>query len=175
MPSRPHNILFDVHGHAYLSDFGVAKALAAKAASKQTAALTARGMVLGTPEYMAPEVIMGQQYDGRADQYALAATVHEMLCGRVPFEGEAPTAILVKHTIQPPPALHELRPTVPLAVSQAVLRGLAKDPQARFENCSSLVRALVGSVQQFPSAAAAGAPAGAAARSTARPSLTSGE
>ena len=98
---KPGNILFDAHGNVYLGDFGIAKALAAGAA-KRTAELTGTGMVLGTPEYMAPELIMGFKYDGRVDQYALAATVYEVLSGQPPFQGNTPAAILVLHTTRPP-------------------------------------------------------------------------
>ena len=96
---KPANILFDSHGQAYLSDFGVAKVLAAPSRPEATC-LTGTGMVLGTPEYMGPELIMGQRYDGRVDQYALAATVYEVLAGRTPFQGPTPAAILVKQTTE---------------------------------------------------------------------------
>src|SRR5436305_1615207 len=74
------------------------------------AAMTGTGMVLGTPEYMARELIMGETFDGRADQYALAVTVYELLCGRRPFEHESKTKLLVLHTTQAPPAPDVLRP-----------------------------------------------------------------
>src|SRR4029077_14850122 len=72
---KPGNILFDANGHAFLSDFGVAKVLASAADTRAShTAMTGAGMVLGTPEYMAPELIMGEPFDGRVDQYALAVT-----------------------------------------------------------------------------------------------------
>jgi serine/threonine protein kinase len=106
---KPGNILFDAVGHSFLSDFGVAKVLASSdstPAASRTAA-TGAGMVLGTPEYMAPELIMGEPFDGRADQYALAVTVYEMLCGRRPFEDATKTKVLVLHTSKAPPRLTE--------------------------------------------------------------------
>ncbi len=85
-------------------------------------------MVLGTPEYMAPELIMGDPFDGRVDQYALAITVYELLCGRRPFEDETKTRVLVLHTSQAPSPLTTWCQTVPVRLSQAVLKGLAKNP-----------------------------------------------
>jgi serine/threonine-protein kinase len=99
---KPGNIFFDTQGHPYLGDFGVVKALASSAeAEPARAAMTGTGMVIGTPEYMAPELIMGDKFDGRVDQYALAVTVYEVLCGRRPFEDGAKTKVLVLHSTKP--------------------------------------------------------------------------
>ena len=77
---KPANILFDAQGHPFLGDFGVVKVLAAAAdeAGPRTS-LTGAGMVIGTPDYMAPELVLGEPFDGRVDQYALAVTVYEAL------------------------------------------------------------------------------------------------
>ena len=140
---KPGNILFDTQGHAFLSDFGVAKVLAsAKNPAPSQTAMTGAGMVLGTPEYMAPELIMGDQFDGRVDQYALAITVYELLCGRRPFEDETKTRVLVLHTSQAPSPLTAWCPTFPPRLSQAVLKGLAKEPSQRYPNCVALARAV---------------------------------
>jgi serine/threonine-protein kinase len=93
---KPDNILFDAEGHAYLSDFGVAKVLAQRGGRKKNTALTGAGIILGTPHFMAPELIMRQPYDGRADQYALGVTVYELLAGRYPFDGATPVAIYLQ-------------------------------------------------------------------------------
>ena len=111
------------------------------APASQTA-VTGAGLVLGTPEYMAPELIMGEPFDGRADQYALAITVYEMLCGRRPFEDETKTKVLVLHTWKLPPALTEWCPALPDRLSQAVLKGLAKRPADRYAHCAELARAI---------------------------------
>lgn len=140
---KPANILFDSHDNAYLSDFGVAKALSDDAATRQrTTTLTGAGMVLGTPEYMAPELVLGQPFDGRADQYALAVMLFELLCGRRPIEGPSPTALLVAHTTQTAPPAHMVNPALPLAVAPALARGLAKDPAARYATCAKLIEAV---------------------------------
>ena len=140
---KPGNILFDAEGHAFLSDFGVAKVLASSSdkVGSQTS-MTGAGMVLGTPEYMAPELIMGEPFDGRVDQYALAVTVYELLCGRRPFEDETKTRVLVLHTTKAPPNLAEWAMGIPERLSKAVLRGLSKNPDERYANCAALATAV---------------------------------
>ena len=84
-------------------------------------------MVLGTPEYMAPELIMGEPFDGRVDQYALAITVYELLCGRRPFEDETKTKVLVLHTSKAPVSTHRLVPDS----ARSALAGRAQGPGQR--------------------------------------------
>lgn len=153
---KPANILFDEHGNAYLGDFGVVKALAAHEEDRRGATLTGTGLVLGTPQYMSPELIMGQPFDGRSDQYALAVVAYELLCGRRPFEADAPSAILVMHTAQQPPPPRSLVASIPAAVSQVLLRGLAKRPGERYASCEAFTEALLAAVAgKAPAAAAA--------------------
>jgi serine/threonine protein kinase len=142
---KPANILFDTHGHPYLSDFGVAKVLSDVEASakKGPSGMTGIGIVLGTPEYMAPELIMGNKFDGKVDQYALAATVYEILCGRKPFTGETATAILVRQTTQEPPPMVELSTSGAQAIAKVILKGMAKTPAGRFGTCVEFANALV--------------------------------
>lgn len=136
---KPGNILFDEHGHAFLSDFGVAKVTADKTGG--TEKMTGTGMVLGTPEYMSPELIMGEHCDGRVDQYALAVMAYELLCGQVPFQGATPAAILVNQTTKQAVPLHELCPTIPRNVSDVVMKGFAKNPADRFDTCGAFAAA----------------------------------
>lgn len=141
---KPANILFDRHENAFLGDFGIIKALAGEeTAIAQGSSLTAPGFLLGTPNYVAPEIVMGRPFDGRVDQYALAMTVHEVLCGRNCMEGPTPSATVVNQTMVVPPALEELIPGIPPRLSAAVLRGLAKDPDERFESCTALAREIL--------------------------------
>ena len=145
---KPANILFDAHGHAYLSDFGIAKsAVTGQAASTKT--LTGSGMVIGTPEYMAPELIMGQSCDGRVDQYALAVTVFEMLAGRRPFEDSTSTALYVQHATAEPPDLTTLSPDISPAIAAAIHRALFKSPEQRFASCRAFATVLLGTVETF--------------------------
>jgi tRNA A-37 threonylcarbamoyl transferase component Bud32 len=141
---KPANILFDAQGNAYLSDFGANKALAGSEAAAKS--LTGTGMVLGTPYYMAPELVENKDVDGRIDQYALAATIHEVLSGQKLFDGPTGMAIMVKHVNQPAPPLDTLLPGIPRALAEAVLRGLDKDPANRFKTCTALAAAVLGAV-----------------------------
>ena len=160
---KPGNILFDSQGYSFLGDFGVIKALAATEAATRSKTMTGAGLVLGTPEWRhkAPELIMGGNVDGGADQYALAVTVYEALCGRRPFEGASATAVLVLQTTQPPAPMTEVRPNLPDRLSQAVLKGLAKDSSQRHANCAALAAAVVAALDASP---AVGPGGGGAAR-----------
>ncbi len=136
---KPANILFDRHGNAFLGDFGVIKVLGAEEETwKVPSDLTTPGYLLGTPNYVAPELVRGQPCDGRADQYALALTAHESLIGWNVMEGPTPSATMVNQTKVEPPSLGDLIQDVPRGLSEAVLRGLSKDPGDRFESCSAL-------------------------------------
>jgi serine/threonine protein kinase len=139
---KPDNVLFDAHGHAFLGDFGVAKALAEKQERKKTV-LTGTGVVLGTPHYMAPELVLGKPYDGRVDQYALAVMVYELLAGQYPFDGPTAPAIFVQHSTQPAPSLRTVLPGLPAPIAAAVHKGMAKDPSERYADCTAFARALI--------------------------------
>ncbi len=143
---KPANILFDRHGNAFLGDFGIIKAIATEEADWQGNSLTAPGFLVGTPNYVAPEIVMGRRFDGRVDQYSLAMTVHEALTGMNCMEGPTPSATVVNQTMVVPPALTELIPGMPRRVSDAILRGLAKDPAERFENCKALAEELLSAI-----------------------------
>jgi serine/threonine-protein kinase len=120
-------------------DFGLAKCLAG--GDHQ---LTARGVVLGTPQYMAPEVAEGKgNVDFTADVYSLGVLMFQMLVGRVPFGGDTMGEILVKHVSQPPPAPRGINPSIPPSVEQIVLRCLAKQRDRRFPSMEALRQALL--------------------------------
>jgi serine/threonine-protein kinase len=139
---KPGNILFDRHGNSYLSDFGIIKTITGEGAEELTQNLTQRGMVLGTLQYMAPEVFLKPGVDGRVDQYALGITVYEALFGRPPFSGDNPADLMMQQTKAQPPLLHEMLPHIPEPVSRAVARALAKDPSARFRTCQEFAQAV---------------------------------
>ncbi|MFM9961010.1 MAG: SUMF1/EgtB/PvdO family nonheme iron enzyme [Planctomycetaceae bacterium] len=145
---KPANILFDAHGHAYLSDFGIAKS-AVTGQANSTKTVTGSGMAIGTPEYMAPELIMGQSCDGRVDQYALAVTVFEMLAGRRPFEDATSTALYVQHATAEPPNLTTLSPDISPAIAAAIHRALSKSPEQRFASCRAFATVLLGAAETF--------------------------
>jgi serine/threonine protein kinase/formylglycine-generating enzyme required for sulfatase activity/Flp pilus assembly protein TadD len=149
---KPPNILFDPYGNAFLSDFGITKFAVAQQAAGSGKSLTGAGMVLGTPEYMAPEVILGQTADGRLDQYGLAVTVYEVLAGRRPFEDATATAVLVQHTAQQPPDVRSFNGDVSPALAAVIRQALAKEPANRFANCVVFADAAIAAVSARSSA-----------------------
>src|SRR5690348_4312257 len=137
---KPANILLDTRpgrpDHVYLSDFGLSKgALAA-------ASLTRTGMFIGTPDYTAPEQIHGHPVTGQADQYGLACTAFELLCGEPVFVRDQGVAIIYAHVSEPPPSLLARRPDLPAAAGAVLARALAKAPQDRFGSCQEFAGAL---------------------------------
>jgi serine/threonine protein kinase len=147
---KPENILFDAHGNAYLSDFGVVKVVAESPPRKQQSIRTGKDVVFGTPHYMAPELILGQPYDGRVDQYALAVAVYELLLGRYPIDGPNSAAIFVRQTTTEPQPLSTLLPSVPQPVSGVIARALSKNPHKRFPNCRSFAHSLLQATRRQP-------------------------
>jgi hypothetical protein len=135
---KPENILL-TQGGAVLADFGIAQAVQQAGAEK----LTKSGVAVGTPVYMAPEQAGGiGTVDFRADQYALACVLYEMLVGEPPFTGPTPQVILARHATDPVPSIRSARSTVPEGMEQAVLRALSKTPADRFPSATGFVEAL---------------------------------
>jgi len=132
---KPTNILLRNDGSPVLADFGLAKI----AGSRR---LTASGSVMGTPEYMSPEQAEDRGLSQASDLYSLAVVAHEILTGRVPFEGDTPAAVLVSHVTRPMPTAHELRGELSAHVEDVLRRGLAKNPDDRYPSASSFVYAL---------------------------------
>lgn len=126
-----------------LLDFGISKK-AGEEARLGSAKLTGEFDILGTPEYMAPEQALGKtaEVDARGDQYALAVILYEMLTGRVPFTADDVMDLLQRVIRDIPLAPSVLRPQLPLSIDQAILRALAKSPQARFERIADFAHAL---------------------------------
>jgi len=119
-------------------DFGVAKARGPLTHPR----LTAVGMVLGTPAYMAPEQWTGQPVDGRADIYALGVTAYLMSTGRLPYPRGQVAEIVLSPTAPMPVAPHLLNPRIPVALSEAILRAMARRPSERFARALDFKRAL---------------------------------
>jgi serine/threonine protein kinase len=141
---KPENILFDDDGQVFLSDLGIVKALTENQDPSKKTVFTGAGMVLGTPHYMAPELILGETVDGRVDQYALAITLYEALTGQFPFNGSSAPAIFIQQTTKPPPSLREVLPSIPVALSAAVDKALSKSARERFATCGEFVQSAIG-------------------------------
>ena len=146
---KPANILFDAHGHAYLSDFGIAKSAVTKRQADHSKTVVEPVVVIGTPEYMSKELIGDHNYDGRADQYALAVTVFEVLAGHRPFVDDTVMGVLVRHWSQEPPDLASIAP-VPIAVAEDVRKALSKQREERFRTCQEFAQAVINGFEPFP-------------------------
>ena len=134
---KPENILFAA-GHAVVSDFGIARAIAAAGGGK----LTETGIVVGTPAYMSPEQSAGDApLDGRSDVYSLGCVLYEMLAGEPPFTGPSALAVIAKRLSEPVPQLRTLR-AVPARIEQAVRQALARAPADRFATAAEFSQAL---------------------------------
>jgi len=133
---KPDNIMFDEHGHAVVTDFGIAKAASG-------GKLTGTGMSIGTPHYMSPEQAKAQPLDGRSDIYSLGVVAYQCLTGGVPFDGEDSFSIGYKHIM-------EEIPTPPLEnpekrqLFEVVRKMMAKTPAQRFQNAEELISVLEG-------------------------------
>jgi len=132
---KPQNIMIDREGNARIMDFGIARFTEAEG-------LTGSGVMVGTPEYMSPEQVETTEVDKRTDIYALGVILYEMVTGRVPFAGETPLAVLIKHKQELPQNPQESNPLVSEAVSRIILKCLAKDKAARYLSAEELYQDL---------------------------------
>src|SRR3989440_2875770 len=138
---KPGNFLLSSDGRLVLADFGIARMLW-DSDSTFRAALTGTGAFLGTPEYMAPEMLNGEPIDHRTDIYALGIVLFQMLSGQVPFIGNTPFAIATKHLQEPPPSLHQINPVIPPTVDSIIQKALAKKREDRYASASEMAQAL---------------------------------
>jgi len=132
---KPSNIVVDTAGRATLTDFGIARAA-------QDTKLTKTGTILGTPEYMSPEQVQGENIGPRSDQYSLAVVAFELLSGRVPFQAESTVALLHKVAYEPPPPISEVQSGLPRGVEHVLNRALSKNPRDRYKSARDFVDAL---------------------------------
>jgi serine/threonine-protein kinase len=133
---KPANIMFDHDGRVMLTDFGISKALQA------ATGLTATGMIIGTPHYMAPEQGKGAPVDGRADQYSLGVVGYRMITAELPFSGDSVHTIIYKHIYEEPPLASTKRPGIPASLTVAISRALAKEPDQRFPTMEDFATAV---------------------------------
>ncbi len=133
---KPENMLIEPDGRLRITDFGLALALRGDA---RWGGATSRS---GTPQFAAPEQLLGERVDQRADLYSLAATAYFALLGRPPFEGPTPEAILARQTTEDPPSLHESRKDVPRELEDVLRKALASEPAARYPTATAFRDAL---------------------------------
>jgi serine/threonine protein kinase/Flp pilus assembly protein TadD len=133
---KSQNIMVDKDGTAKIMDFGIARSLRA-------AGMTAEGMIIGTPEYMAPEQVEGQDADQRTDIYALGAILFEMVTGRVPFEGDSPLSVAYKHKNEIPIPPRKLNAQLPEPLNGLILRCLEKEKENRYQTADEVLADLI--------------------------------
>jgi serine/threonine-protein kinase len=131
-------------------DFGLAK----MRAEAQAPSITSPGIVCGTPEYMSPEQGRGDPLDARSDLYAVGVIFYQLLTGRLPFEAESPTQVVLMHITEPPPDPRATAPErmIPSLLADVCLMSLAKDPAHRFGNADEFSEALADALTQIESA-----------------------
>jgi len=128
---KPSNIMIDKEGNVRIMDFGIARSLEAKG-------ITGAGVIIGTPEYMSPEQVEGKDVDQRSDIYSLGIILYEMVTGRVPFEGDTPFTIGMKHKGEIPKNPKELNAQIPDDLILLILRCLEKDKEKRYQSAGEL-------------------------------------
>ncbi|HWD11584.1 MAG TPA: protein kinase [Solirubrobacteraceae bacterium] len=132
---KPHNVLISEEGGAKITDFGIARTLTEEG-------LTMAGRVLGTTDYVSPEQALGHPVTGQSDLYSLGIVLYEMLTGEVPFRGESPVAVAMKHVREELPDVQLLRPKVSAATAAVVDRATAKDLSRRYPDATTMVAEL---------------------------------
>jgi serine/threonine-protein kinase len=132
---KPQNVIIDRDGQAKVADFGIARA-------GDTSEMTQAGTMVGTVQYISPEQAEGHPVDRRADLYSVGIVLYELLTGQVPFDGEAPISIAIKQINERPVPPGQLRPGIPPALEDVVLRSLEKDPARRFQSAEEFIAAL---------------------------------
>src|SRR5215207_7635200 len=154
---------------AKVLDFGIAKIQQTERSVHETdPGLTAPNLIIGTPQYMSPEQCsQASDIDARSDIYSFGVIIYEMLAGHVPFAGDSPTAIMMKHIQEPPPSILEERQDLPAEVGRVLARALAKRPEDRFQSAGELSAALASAAEEAPLAEVAAAAAALAQRARA--------
>jgi serine/threonine-protein kinase len=127
---KPHNVLVDAEGRVKVTDFGIARAGASQ--------MTEAGSIVGTAQYLSPEQARGGDVDQRSDLYSLGVVLYELITGTLPFNGDTPVEIAMKHlsTVPEPPS--ERRPDIPRDLDLIVMRALAKDPDDRYASAEEM-------------------------------------
>jgi serine/threonine-protein kinase len=133
---KPPNIMVAAEGLVKLMDFGIARPV------ERDRGRTKTGLVIGTPDYMAPEQLLGESLDGRADLYSVGVVLYECLTGRRPHDADSPMALVGAKLSQDPVPPHEVVPEVPIVLSRILMRVLARDRDARPQTATALYEEL---------------------------------
>jgi serine/threonine protein kinase len=134
---KPHNVMIGPDGRLTLLDFGIARG-----AGIEMNTVTATGVMIGTPEYMSPEQFQGLRVDARSDLYSMGVVLYELLTGALPFQGDTPVSLGIRHQTVLPPPIRTQRPNVPAWLERTIMRCLEKDPGRRFASAAELAAEL---------------------------------
>ena len=132
---KPHNILIGKDGRVKVTDFGIARAISSNT-------ITQDGSVLGSVHYFSPEQARGGLTDVKSDIYSLGVVLYEMVTGELPFSGESPISVALKHLQDHFVEPRQINPALPQSVENIVLKSLAKDPTVRYQNAREMYRDL---------------------------------
>jgi len=132
---KPGNVMIDKEGNAQILDFGIALSL-------ESRGLTESGQLIGTPEYMSPEQAQDTGVDQRSDIYSLGVILYEMVTGKVPFTGDTPISITIKHIEEMPKDPKTLAPQTPDVLNQLIMKCLLKNKEYRYKSAGELNREL---------------------------------
>lgn len=140
---KPQNMLIlPESGELKVMDFGIARVSNMKDDAPADSGLTGAGMVMGTPDYLPPELGRGHPADFRSDIYSLGVVMYEVFTGRLPFEGDTPMQTIIHHIQTAPPAPRQINAKIPIELEAVILRCLDKDPAKRFQKADDLGAAL---------------------------------
>lgn len=129
---KPHNILMTRSGRIKVTDFGIARAVT-------SSTMTQTGTIIGSVHYFSPEQAKGSIIGAKSDIYSLGVVLYEMLTGKVPFTGESPISIALKHLQEEPQPPRETNPEIPPWIEAIILKAMAKEPAARFESITEII------------------------------------
>jgi len=132
---KPDNIMMLRNDQVKIMDFGIAQ-LRGSTIQTQT------GVSMGTPQFMSPEQAAGKTVDARSDLYSLSVVIYAMVTGQLPFSGDSPVMIALKHIQEPPPRPSQINPAIPPALDLIILKGMAKRPEDRYQSADEFRKAL---------------------------------
>jgi serine/threonine-protein kinase len=139
---KPHNIVLTNEGTVKVTDFGIARAGAST--------MTQTGTILGSAHYFSPEQARGEEVDKRSDIYSLGVVLYEMATGQLPFGGENPVAVAIKHVHEAPIPPRQINPEIPVSLEAIILKAMAKEPENRYQDAQELIEDLEKATEGLP-------------------------